>query len=145
MDIGQPKDFLEGVRLYLANLELRNPSLLTHGDGILGNVLIDSSAVIESGSLIGPNVSIGPNCLVRTGARVANSVMLEGSSVGSHSLVKGSIIGWKSHIGKWGRLEGLSVLGEDVKVADEICLNATIVLPHKDLKESVLEPKQIIM
>lgn len=74
-----------------------------------------------------------------------NSAVLEGSSLDAHSWVKNSIIGWKCHIGKWARLEGLCVLGEDVRIADEICLNATIVLPHKELKESVLEARQIIM
>lgn len=145
MDIGQPKDFLEGTKLYLASQEVLHPERLARGEGIRGNVLIDPTATIEPGSLIGPNVTIGPRCHVKAGARLINSAVLEGSFLDAHSWVKNSIIGWKCHIGKWARLEGLCVLGEDVRIADEICLNATIVLPHKELKESVLEAKQIIM
>jgi mannose-1-phosphate guanylyltransferase len=36
-------------------------------------------------------------------------------------------------IGSWVRINGLTVTGEDVKIKDESYLNATIVLPHKDV------------
>lgn len=58
--------------------------------------------------------------------------------------MSGSILGWDSVIGRWGRVENMSVLGEDVQSADEVFLNGAIVLPHKELKASVLTP-QIIM
>jgi mannose-1-phosphate guanylyltransferase len=32
-----------------------------------------------------------------------------------------------------------------VFIKDEVLLNGSIVLPHKDIKESVLEPGKIIM
>jgi mannose-1-phosphate guanylyltransferase len=37
------------------------------------------------------------------------------------------------------------VIGEDVFIKDEVALNGAIVLPHKDIKESVTEPGKIIM
>lgn len=40
MDIGQPKDFLTGLSLYLASLEERRPLELASGEGIIGPVLI---------------------------------------------------------------------------------------------------------
>lgn len=55
-----------------------------------------------------------------------------------------TIIGWKSCVGKWARIEGVSVLGEDVQVSDEIYLNGACVLPHKSVSASVPEPKIIM-
>ena len=42
------------------------------------------------------------------------------------------------------RVEGVTVLGEDVKVADELYLNGARVLPHKSIKASVPEPTIIM-
>jgi mannose-1-phosphate guanylyltransferase len=145
MDIGQPKDFLTGTELYLSHLRGTAPERLREGSNIVGNVLIDPSAQIAADCLIGPNVTIGPNCVVGSGTRVANSVLFEGTVILTNSWINGSIIGWRCRLGRWVRLERLSVLGEDVKVKDELCLNGTIVLPHKDIGESVLETGKIIL
>lgn len=48
MDIGQPKDFLVGMCLYLTSLRKRSPEKLKKGTEIVGNVLVvrRSSALI---------------------------------------------------------------------------------------------------
>jgi len=46
MDIGQPKDFLIGLSLYLTSLEDRRPKDLATGPGIIPPVLIDPTAKI---------------------------------------------------------------------------------------------------
>lgn len=43
-----------------------------------------------------------------------------GCTVKDHAWLHSSIIGWKSTIGRWARMEGVSVLGEDVQIADEV-------------------------
>ncbi|CAH1720673.1 unnamed protein product [Chironomus riparius] len=58
MDIGQPKDFLTGMCLYLNSLKHRDPSQLYEGEGIVGNVLVDPSAKIGKGCRIGPNIDL---------------------------------------------------------------------------------------
>ena len=40
MDIGQPKDFLLGTCMYLANLKKKNPQALATDQNYLENVLI---------------------------------------------------------------------------------------------------------
>lgn len=40
MDIGQPKDFLTGMSLYLNALKQKCPEQLHTGPGIVGNVLV---------------------------------------------------------------------------------------------------------
>jgi len=42
------------------------------------------------------------------------------------------------------RVEGVTVLGEDVMVKDELFLNGARVLPHKSISASVPEPAIIM-
>lgn len=142
MDVGQPKDYLIGIGLYLDSLEKKGH--LPKGDNIIGNVLIDPSAKIGKGCIIGPNVTIGPNVIIEDGVRVVKSAILEGARIKSNSFINGCIVGWKASVGKWVRMEGGSVLGDDVSVKDELYINGAIVLPNKSLSSNVPEP-QILM
>ena len=45
MDVGQPKDFLTGMVLYLHHLREEEPSLLREGPEIIGNVLVVSVVI----------------------------------------------------------------------------------------------------
>lgn len=40
MDVGQPKDFLTGMCLYLGALREKNPDQLANGPSIVGNVIV---------------------------------------------------------------------------------------------------------
>jgi len=144
MDVGQPKDFLAGMSLYLNALKLKSPELLRTGPNIIPPVLVDKTAVIGEGCLIGPNVTIGPHCSVNEGVRLANATLLEGTTIGANSWIKSSIIGWQSSVGKWVRMENTSVLGQDVHIADELYINGGKILPHKTITASIPEP-EIIM
>eukprot|EP00002_Diphylleia_rotans_P032844 TRINITY_DN6933_c0_g1_i1.p1 TRINITY_DN6933_c0_g1~~TRINITY_DN6933_c0_g1_i1.p1 ORF type:complete len:360 (+),score=89.24 TRINITY_DN6933_c0_g1_i1:56-1135(+) len=140
MDVGQPKDFLIGATLYLASLRQHTPQVLASGSHIVGNVLIDPSAKIGNGCIIGPNVTIGPNCVVEDGVRLRGSSLLDGVVIKAHSWVSSSLIGWRSSVGRWSRVENVSVFGEDVHVADELYINGARILPHKSINQSVPEP-----
>ncbi|MCD7452353.1 Mannose-1-phosphate guanylyltransferase 1 [Datura stramonium] len=50
MDIGQPKDYITGLRLYLDSLKKRSSSKLASGSHIVGNVIVDETA--KSGRLL---------------------------------------------------------------------------------------------
>ena len=45
MDVGQPKDFLTGMCLYLGSVKERRPSELASGPSIVGNVIVVSGKV----------------------------------------------------------------------------------------------------
>jgi mannose-1-phosphate guanylyltransferase len=79
---------------------------------------------------------IGKGVVIKSGVRIKNSVILDDVVVNNNSLIDGSIIGWRSKIGKWARLENLTLLGEEVVISDEIHLNGTVVLPHVPVKLS---------
>lgn len=144
MDVGQPKDYLRGLHLHLDSQKIHRPHLLASGQNIKGNVLVDASAKIGSGCLIGPDVSISAGCEIGNGVRLSNCVIMKGVGIKDHSKVDNCIIGWHSSVGAWSRLENHCVLGEDVQVKDEIFLNGAVVLPHKEIKESVLQPAIIL-
>lgn len=134
MDIGQPRDYITGLGLYLDYLRVKSPSKLATGPHIVGNVLVDESAVIGDGCLIGPDVAIGPDCVVESGVRLSRCTVMRGVRIKKHACISSSIIGWNSSVGKSARVENMTVLGEDVHLGDEVYSNGSIVLPHKEIK-----------
>ncbi len=147
MDVGQPKDFLAGTCLYLSSLTKKGSKKLARSSEPYvygGNVLVDPSARIGKNCRIGPNVTIGPNVVIGDGVRLQRCVLLAGSKIKDHAWVKSTIVGWNSTIGRWARLENVSVLGDDVTIGDEIYVNGGSILPHKSIKQNVdgMYPKE---
>lgn len=144
MDVGQPKDYLTGMGLYLNFLRQSHPDKLSRENGTVGNVLLDPTAKIGERCRIGPNVVVGPRVIIQDGVCLKNCTILADSLVKSHSWVANCIIGWRCTIGQWVRMENITVLGLDVSVQDELFINGGIILPHKSISESVSEPKILI-
>lgn len=128
MDIGQPKDFLTGMCMYLQSLRQHAPERLHTGPGFLGNVLVvssahcryiwipnsrsiiiprscfplqDPTAQIGENCTIGPNVTIGAGVVVEDGVRIKRCTVLKGARVRSHSWLESCIVGWSSSVGQW--------------------------------------------
>ena len=101
------------------------------GDNISGNVWIHETAKVDPTTVLGNNVVVGEGVVIGPGCRIYNSTILAHTRIQGYSLIYGSIIGWKNKIGKWVRVCGLSVTGEDVELKDETYLNAISILPHK--------------
>lgn len=131
MDIGQPKDFLTGMCLFLQSLRQQQPEQLHSGPGFVGNVLVvraqpspsptlvlgrqmatlvfpycpqDPSARIGQNCRIGPNVSLGPGVVVEDGVCIRRCTVLQGAHIRSHSWLESCIVGWRCHVGQWVRL-----------------------------------------
>jgi mannose-1-phosphate guanylyltransferase len=145
MDIGQPKDYLCGSVLHLRSMaeHVEEGKLLAKGAHIVGNVMIAPDVKLGTGCVIGPDVIIGAGCVIGDGVRIERSSLFRGVQVAQSAWIKSSIIGWESRIGKWSRLDKC-ILGEDVKVNDELFLNTVTVCPHKGVKESELSARIII-
>ncbi|CAF1214164.1 unnamed protein product [Adineta steineri] len=144
MDVGQPKDYLTGMSLYLNYMRHSYPERLAHENSIVGNVLLDPTARIGERCHIGPNVVIGPRVIIQDGVCLKNCTVLADSLIKSHTWISNCIVGWRCSIGKWVRMENTSVLGLDVSVQDELFINGGVILPHKSISESVTEPKILI-
>lgn len=146
MDIGQPKDYLAGMSKFLSALKSRNSELLApEGTGIVGPVLIDPTAKIGKDCLIGPNVVIGPGAVIEDGARIKRSTVMADCRVRANAWIHNSIIGWCSTVGRWARVDNVSVLGRDVTINDELFVNGGVILPHKQISDSIVKPGTIIM
>lgn len=144
MDVGQPKDYLEGMCLFLDWTNRTNNQQLAHGEGIIGNVLIDSTAKIGKGCQIGPDVCIGPNVSIDDGVLLRRCTIFKGSKLKSYSRLDQCIVGWNCVIGKWVRMENACVISEGVEVKDEIYLNGASILSNKIISSSVHEPTVIM-
>ncbi|CAF4317218.1 unnamed protein product, partial [Rotaria socialis] len=136
MDVGQPKDYLTGMSLFLNYVRNSNPERLSRGNGTVGNVLLDPTATIGERCRIGPNVVVGPRVIIENGVCLKNCTILADSLVKSHSWISSCIIGWRCTIGKWVRMENITVLGLDVSVQDELFINGGVILPHKAISEN---------
>lgn len=143
MDIGQPKDFIKGSKLYLKSLRDKEQTL-AEGKHIKGNVWIHETAKVDPTALLGPNVMVGANCEIGPGARIRDTVLLEGSVIEGFNLIVGGLIGWNNIIKRWARLEPTTITGDGVEVGEEAYLNGLTICPNKVVNGSHPEPKIIL-
>lgn len=137
--------------LYLSQYRRTAPHLLAGGNGtrgafIIGDVHIHPSAKVHASAKIGPNVSISANARIGAGARLISCIILDDVEIKENAVVIHAIVGWKSTVGKWSRVQGegdynaklgITILGEAVAVEDEVVVINSIVLPNKTLNVSV--------
>lgn len=121
-------------------------------------VFIHPTAEVDRTAVLGPNVSIGPKAIIGAGARIKESIILEGAEVKHDACVLYSIVGWDSRVGAWARVEGtptpvsshttsiikngvkvqsITILGKECGVGDEVRVQNCICLPYKELKRDV--------
>ncbi|KAG9153470.1 hypothetical protein Leryth_018736 [Lithospermum erythrorhizon] len=151
--IKTPGMSLKCSALYLAQFRLVSPHLLASEDGskkptIVGDVYIHPSAKLHPTAKIGPNVSISANVRIAAGVRLTRCIVLDDVEIMENAVVMHAIVGWKSSIGRWSRVQavgdynaklGITILGEAVTVEDEVVVTNSIVLPNKTLNVSVQE------
>ncbi|KAM6549920.1 hypothetical protein CsatB_021596 [Cannabis sativa] len=108
--IKTPGMSLKCSALYLAQFRLTTPHILAGGDGIksamiIGDVYIHPSAKVHPTAKIGPNVSISANVRVGAGVRLISCIILDDVEIKENAVVIHSIVGWKSSLGKWSRVQ----------------------------------------
>ena len=140
--------FLDAVGPHLEIMRHMSPQELTTsaanagagGDGggytTKGDVMVHASAKIGRGCVLGPRVVVGPGCELADGVRLEGVTLLKGARVRGHAIVKDSLIGWGSTIGRWAYVQDC-VFGEDVAVKDGVLVHSATVLPHNKLKDSI--------
>ncbi|CAH1397841.1 unnamed protein product [Nezara viridula] len=153
-------------RHYLGLYRTSQPMRLApNSKTVTGDVFIHPTADVDPTAYIGPNVSIGPDVTIGAGVRLKDTIVLDGATIGSHTLVINTIVGRHVKIGSWARVEGtpcdpnpnkpfakmdnlplfnkdgrlnpsITILGCSVKVPSEVILLNSIVLPYKELTRS---------
>jgi len=148
--ITHTNSFLAATGPQLEMMRFMSPGCLTTpaqasaaGFTVRGDVMIHPGASIGAGCVLGPKVVIGPNCVLAEGVRLENAVLLEGAEVRAHSLVKESIVGWRSVVGKWCFVDG-SVFGEEVSASEGLLVRGATVLPHKELRDNIRTTQIVI-
>ncbi|KAF2642817.1 nucleotide-diphospho-sugar transferase [Massarina eburnea CBS 473.64] len=145
--------------LYLTKaFQMQSEELAKPSANILPPVYIHPSAHVDPTAKLGPNVSIGPRVTVGAGVRIKETIVLEDSEIKHDACVMYAIVGWKSKIGAWARVEGtptpitshstsivkngvkvqsVTILGKECGVADEVRVQNCVCLPYKELKRDV--------
>jgi mannose-1-phosphate guanylyltransferase len=108
MDIGTPEKYLQ------ANLDALSgayelPGLEVSGDRVLGA----TDAKVEDGATVS-NACLGPRCSVASGARVEESVLLDGATVERDAVVRRSTLGAGVTVRAGGRVEGQALADGEV-------------------------------
>ena len=114
MDIGQPKDYLIGQKLFLQSQRDKASVNLAEGQNIFGDVWVHPTAKVDPTANLGPNVVIGADSVIGPGSKIYDATILPRTVIQGYSLIQGSIIGWQNTIGRWVRINGLTVTGENV-------------------------------
>ncbi|KAG0687451.1 Proteasome subunit alpha type-2 [Pichia californica] len=108
--IKTPADAIIANELYLDLIyqSKSKDSLVKPSINISPPVFIDKSTNIDytMSTKFGPYVSIGKNCIIGSGCRIINSIILENVEIGSNTIIKNSIISKNCKIGNWSRIEG---------------------------------------
>uniref|UniRef100_A0A0A9WVN3 Mannose-1-phosphate guanyltransferase beta n=1 Tax=Lygus hesperus TaxID=30085 RepID=A0A0A9WVN3_LYGHE len=111
-DIGQPRDFVDGIGMFLNALsasDRHNTDALYHEKKarsesqhftIIGSVMIDPTAKVGHGCVIGPNVTIGANCHIAPSCRISNTAIFNNCTIDTGAYIDHSIIGWSSKVGR---------------------------------------------
>ncbi|KAL7068358.1 nucleotidyl transferase family protein [Cryptosporidium serpentis] len=140
-------EYLNNFKLLKIMIKMNQLELAQSNESynIIENVIIHPTSQISKDCLIGPNVVIGKDCIIGKGVRLENCIIFDKTVIEDFSKIKSSIIGWNSKIGKWVRINGLSVFGEDVTISNEAFINSAIILPHKSINSSIIQPNMIIL
>lgn len=100
--------------------------------------LLGKRTKIETAAVVGPNVLVGKNCLIRRRARVADSILFDGVTVGESSIVSGAIIASSVFIGKKVRIDQGTVIAPNVRIRDGIRIGRNAVIhPYKEITANV--------
>lgn len=107
MDIGQPRDYIIGLRLYLESVRNRSAARLASGAHVVGNVLVHESQDRRrvpdwSWCCYWTRMCCGGWCEAFQ-MYADRSVRIK-----KHACISNSIIGWHYTVGRWARIENVS-------------------------------------
>jgi len=142
--------YMEAMGSHLEIMRFMDPGALLSsaaaaaaGFIVEGDVMVHETAKIDVNCKIGPRVVVGPHCVIEKGVRLEDVTLLEGVTVRAHTLVKRSLLGWRSRIGKWCFVED-SIMGEEVEVQEALLVKCATILPHKELEECIRKEQIVI-
>lgn len=109
MDIGTPERYLQ------ASWDILEQRVETRVRSTAPGMHVGADVEIAAGAVVGPRVVLGSDSRVEVGAKVRDSVLLDGCVVGEGAQVNGSILSRGVKVAPGASLEG-AVLGRDERV-----------------------------
>lgn len=86
LDVGTPERYLQ------ASWDVLEGRVATRVEATAPGVFVAASAAVDDEAELGPRAVIGPSCAVEAGAKIRDSVLLEGCEVGARARVLDSIL-----------------------------------------------------
>ncbi len=147
-DVGVPAEYLNANATILGKMS---------SGTVYGNADVDPTATVKkpcalgdnvhvgADSVIGPNVSIMDNVHVGRGVTIENSIIFAGATVEDGSSVRNAIIGENAVLEQSVKVEPGSLVGDYAQIKEGVIITGGVtVCPAKTVKESILEPKQVM-
>ncbi len=76
---------------------------------------------------------IGKGCKIGKGCRLKDCTLIGNTIIGDGVYLEATIVSYRCKIGNWARVEGLTVLAEDVVVKEDVRVTECMVLSHKSI------------
>lgn len=136
-DIGNLSDYRK-ANFALLNRSLPKHMLQRNRTMFKRPFLLGKGTKIEPAAVVGPNVLVGKDCMIQRRARVADSILFDGVTVGESSIVSGAIIASSVFIGRKVRIDPGTVIAPNVRIDDGIRIGRNAVIhPYKEITENV--------
>jgi mannose-1-phosphate guanylyltransferase len=136
MDIGTPErylqatfDILEGTVHTEIGEQLAGSGLRLVGDAtvsgrVIAPAVIGDGCEIAAGAIVGGRAVLGRGVKVGRGARIVDSVLLDGVSVGARTTINGAIIAAGASVGEHCHIDDGAMLGAGVELGADNTLTA---------------------
>jgi NDP-sugar pyrophosphorylase family protein len=101
-------------------------------------VILGEGSRVESLASVGPRVLAGKHELIESGARVSNSILFDGVSVGEGSVVSGAILASGVKVGRGVRIATGSIISPHVQIHDGVKIGRNVIIhPYKEIEASI--------
>jgi mannose-1-phosphate guanylyltransferase len=157
LDMGKPADYLRANKYVLdhflekTHLSSNKKAFISSSANIEDPVHINSSVAIGDNvkiarnTQIGPYVCIGDGTTIGQGCRIENSVIFPDVQIDSFSSISKAIVGEAATLGRWVKIEGLTIVGDYVTIEDNVTLTSGVTIcPWKTVSESIITPRTIM-
>ncbi|MFX1519252.1 MAG: sugar phosphate nucleotidyltransferase [Promethearchaeota archaeon] len=157
LDMGKPIDYLQANKFALDHFLEKEHSSSNKRNFISSSanteepVFINSSVAIGKNvkiardTHIGPYVCIGDDVTIGQGCRIENSVIFPDVQIDSFSSINNCIVGEAATLGRWVKIEGLTIIGDYCTIKDNVTLTSGVTIcPWKTISESITTPRNIM-
>lgn len=101
-------------------------------------VILGEGSRVEDLASVGPSVVAGKDELIESRARISNSILFDGVSIGEGSVVSGAILASGVRVGRKVRIAPGSIVSPHVQIHDGVKIGRNaIVHPYKEIESNI--------